>query len=152
MSLQIRGLDAHTRADIQDTVPAGGDSVGATVVGRVGNVQPMEMLPIGQRAVGIDLVAVHPARAAVCHIQQPTVWRNRDTAGTPQARVYDLLLPFGADVPHFAFSRALRAGLGHVEASVAAATRAWPGTPPASVRNSPFASKARTSPVASDTP
>ena len=59
-------------------------------------------LLVGERAVGLDLVAVDPVGAAVGDVQQRLVGREGDAVGELQPGVDDLLFAVGADVPDLA--------------------------------------------------
>ena len=77
----IADLDAHARGDIEPTVAIDAQAIGAAVVGRIWHMQVEILLLVGQRAIGLDLVAVNPMRTAVGHIEQRLVGRERDAVG-----------------------------------------------------------------------
>lgn len=98
----VAELDAHARGDIEPAVAVDPHAVRAGVVGRVGRVQVVVALLVGERTVGLDLIAVDPVAAAFGDIQERLVGRCRHAVGELQPGVDDAFLAFWADVPDLA--------------------------------------------------
>ena len=85
----VADLDAHPRRDVEAAVAIDADAVGAGVVGRVGHVEVEESLLVGQRAIGLDLIAIDPMTAIIGDVEQRLVGREGDAVGELQSRVDD---------------------------------------------------------------
>ena len=65
-------------------------------------MKPAKFLPMRQRAIGLNLVAVHPMRAQIGNVKQRLVGRKRDTVGVFEVGLNGFSFAVGLDKPDFA--------------------------------------------------
>src|SRR4030095_10630554 len=64
----VADLHAQARGDVEAAIDIDAHAVAARIVGGVGGVQPVILLLVGERAVGLDLIAVNPVRTIVADV------------------------------------------------------------------------------------